>query len=307
MYLQSKTIRLRLIEESDASFILKLRLDCRYNKFLSAVQNDLQAQIDWIREYKTYEDNNKQFYFIIERLDGTPCGTVRIYDLREDSFCWGSWILNEDKTRYAAVESAFLVYKFGFENLGYKKSHFDVMRENEKVIEFHQKLGAVITNEDKNNFYFTISKEIIEKSKINLQDKLILKACDFKIGMNSSYIRKITEDDIDKFAVLTGDDNPLHINEAYAKSTRFKKRIAHGMFIASFFSKIFGTQLPGPGCIYLSQSLKFKKPVYIDDVINAVVTLQKIDKERNRYTFSTQAFVADVMVLDGLAEIYYVE
>ncbi|MCX9542686.1 GNAT family N-acetyltransferase, partial [Vibrio cholerae] len=101
MFLEAKTVRLRFVTEQDAEFILQLRLDDKYNQFLSSVSPDLKSQKDWIRKYKDDERNKKQFYFIIERLDGTPCGTVRIYDLRDESFCWGSWILNENKTRYA--------------------------------------------------------------------------------------------------------------------------------------------------------------------------------------------------------------
>ncbi|WP_178087292.1 GNAT family N-acetyltransferase [Pseudomonas sp. C27(2019)] len=166
--LKSKTIKMRFVEERDAEFILKLRLDEKYNQFLSSVSPDLQAQKDWIKKYKHEEHARQQFYFIIERLDGTPCGTVRVYDLTEDSFCWGSWILNEDKTRFAAIESAFLVYKFGFEELSYKKSHFDVMKGNERVISFHKKMGAVETGEDEQNYYF----EITEQAVSNAQSKL---------------------------------------------------------------------------------------------------------------------------------------
>ena len=161
MPLQSKTIKMRFVEETDAAFILKLRLDENYNQFLSGTNPDLQAQKDWIKKYKQEEQAKKQFYFIIERIDGTPCGTVRIYDLRKESFCWGSWILNEDKTRYAALESAFLVYQFGFEELGYKKSHFDVMKGNEKVISFHKKMGAQETGEDEQNYYFEITQQAV--------------------------------------------------------------------------------------------------------------------------------------------------
>lgn len=168
MFLKSKTIRLRLVEESDAEFILKLRLDEKYNQFLSSVSPDLQSQKDWIKKYKNDEKIKKQFYFIIERLDNTPCGTVRVYDLKEDSFCWGSWILNEDKTQYAALESAFLVYKFGFEMLGYKKSHFDVMKENKKVISFHIKMGAKEIGADECNRYF----EITDFAVCAMQEKL---------------------------------------------------------------------------------------------------------------------------------------
>jgi hypothetical protein len=105
-------------------------------------------------------------------LDGTPCGTVRIYDLREDSFSWGSWILNEDKTKYAAIESALLIYKFGFERLGFSKSHFDVMKGNAKVISFHRKMGAIEVSNDSVNIFFEITRDNVEKSRLRLQEVL---------------------------------------------------------------------------------------------------------------------------------------
>lgn len=172
MFLEAKTVRLRLVTEQDAEFILQLRLDDKYNQFLSSVTPDLQSQKDWIRKYKDDEQSKKQFYFIIERLDGTPCGTVRIYDLRDESFCWGSWILNENKTRYAALESAFLVYQFGFEELGYEKSHFDVMKGNQKVISFHKKMGAIEVSSDDENYYFEIHKDSVDETQIKLMSKL---------------------------------------------------------------------------------------------------------------------------------------
>ena len=81
--LEGRTVRLRFVEEADAEFILKLRLDEKYNQFLSSVGPDLQSQKDWIKKYKNDEKARKQFYFIIERLDGTSCGTVRVYDLKK--------------------------------------------------------------------------------------------------------------------------------------------------------------------------------------------------------------------------------
>jgi RimJ/RimL family protein N-acetyltransferase len=172
MRLESKTIRLRLVEESDAEFILKLRLDERYNKYISEVNPDVDAQRAWIRGYKKEELEGKQFYFVIEKLDGTPCGTVRVYDLREDSFCWGSWILNENKTRFSALESAFLVYKFGFDVLGYRKSHFEVMNGNEKVVSFHEKMGAIRTGQDDVNSYFEITKISVDDVRAKLLEKI---------------------------------------------------------------------------------------------------------------------------------------
>ena len=171
--LQSKTVRLRLVQESDAEFILKLRLDSRYQQFLSPVSPDVDAQKRWIRNYKVHEAEGQQFYFMIERNDGIPCGTVRVYDLQADSFCWGSWILNENKTRTAALESAFLVYQFGFGDLGFKKSRFDVLKENTAVVSFHQKMGAVQVAEDERYYHFEITKESVETVKNKFLGKLL--------------------------------------------------------------------------------------------------------------------------------------
>ena len=163
---------MRLVDESVAEFILKLRLDPKYNQFLSSVNPDVQAQKKWIKKYKKDEKEGNQYYFIIERHDGTPCGTVRIYDLKSDSFSWGSWILNEEKTRYAALESAFLVYHFGFNDLGYEKSHFEVRKGNEKVSSFHRKMGAAKIGEDDLNEYFSITKDAVLESKQKLRGKI---------------------------------------------------------------------------------------------------------------------------------------
>ncbi len=167
--LKSKTIRFRLVEETDAEFILSLRTDKRLNNFLSHVSNDLQTQIDWIRSYKLEEHNGAQYYFIIESLDGVKCGTVRVYDFVNDSFSWGSWVLNESKPRMAAVESALLVYEFGFNRLGFVRSHFEVMKGNLAVIRFHERFGAKKTGEDDQYYYFNILKEVVEAKKLELQ------------------------------------------------------------------------------------------------------------------------------------------
>ena len=84
---------------------------------------------------------------------------------------------------------------------------------------------------------------------------------EIEIGMSASYSQTITDADIKAFAGLSGDNNPVHMSEEYACESRFKKRIAHGLISASFFSALFGTRLPGPGCVYVGQNLKFKKPV----------------------------------------------
>lgn len=161
MKLKAKTIGIRLVEESDAGFILNLRLNEKYNSFLSPVRPSLHHQELWIRKYKIEEAKGNQFYFIIARLDGTPCGTVRIYHLTSNSFNWGSWILNENKTLTAAVESSLLVYQFGFKALGFNLAHFDVRKANTSVVSFHKKMGATIVDEDQSNYYFRIDSDTV--------------------------------------------------------------------------------------------------------------------------------------------------
>jgi len=165
MNLEARNLKFRLVEVSDAEFILSLRLDPRYNEYLSKVNSSIEKQRDWIEGYKKDEGLGRQFYFLIERKDDTPCGTVRLYDFRDESFSWGSWILNDKKPRFAALESALLVYEFGFDKLGYKKSHFEVLKGNIGVIKFHLRMGAKKVSEDENSEYFEITKENLLKSK----------------------------------------------------------------------------------------------------------------------------------------------
>ena len=124
---------------------------------------------------------------------------------------------------------------------------------------------------------------------------------DLTIGMESSYQKTITETDIDAFAALTGDTNPVHLDSEYAAITPFKARIAHGMLSAGLISTVLGTQLPGPGCIYLEQQIKFKAPVFIGDTLVATVTIEDINQRRGRVSLKTQCFVNTKLVADGTA------
>ncbi|MBE0492579.1 MAG: MaoC family dehydratase [Sulfurospirillum sp.] len=127
---------------------------------------------------------------------------------------------------------------------------------------------------------------------------------EIKIGMSESYSQTITDADIKSFAGISGDNNPVHMSDEYAEKSRFKKRIAHGMISSSFFSALFGTKLPGAGCVYVSQSLNFKRPVYIGDTVTAIVTVSEIDESKNRVYFDTVCKVKNKIVIDGRAELY---
>ena len=107
------------------------------------------------------------------------------------------------------------------------------------------------------------------------------------VGQDACFTKTITEHDVYTFAGVTGDLNPAHINEIYARNTRFQGRIAHGMLSAGLISAVIGMQLPGPGTIYLSQDVSFRAPVYIGDTITAVVTVQTLDPVKNRAELET--------------------
>ena len=115
--------------------------------------------------------------------------------------------------------------------------------------------------------------------------------------------RTVTESDIMAFAGVSGDTNPVHLNEEFAIGTPFGGRIAHGMLTASLISTVFGTKLPGPGCIYLSQTLKFLAPVRVGETVRAEVTIKSIDRERRRCVFDTICKVGGKNVLEGEAVI----
>lgn len=167
--IEAKTVGLRLVKPSDAEFIYNLRVNGNLNKYLSSVSGGVRNQRQWIEKYKEKEQDKEEFYFIIYRKDTQESiGTVRLYDFIKDenSFCWGSWILNENKTRFSALESALLVYELAFNKLGFEQSHFDVRKNNIKVVGFHKKFGALKVNENELDYFFIYKKsDYLEYSK----------------------------------------------------------------------------------------------------------------------------------------------
>jgi 3-hydroxybutyryl-CoA dehydratase len=123
------------------------------------------------------------------------------------------------------------------------------------------------------------------------------------VGMTEEVAHTVSVADIVDFARISGDDNPVHLDEAYAASTPFKGRIAHGMLTAAFISAVLGTRLPGPGCIYLSQSLAFKAPVRPGETVKTRVTVKAMVPERRRVTLETVCRVGDTVVLEGEATV----
>lgn len=157
--IEGKNINLRAVDIDDAAFILRLRIQNNKSKFLSSVENNIEKQQAWLTSYKSREELGKEFYFVIESKEHCPLGLVRIYDLKTQSFCWGSWIIIDDAPRATAIESALMIYEFAFNNLNYPQAHFDVMKGNKKVVNFHLRFGAKIIDEDDLNYYFTYKRE----------------------------------------------------------------------------------------------------------------------------------------------------
>lgn len=121
------------------------------------------------------------------------------------------------------------------------------------------------------------------------------------VGRTAELTHVVGAADIEAFAEVSHDTNPVHLDEAYAKTTTFGGRIAHGMLGAAYISAVLGTKLPGPGAIYLSQSLRFRRPVKIGDPVTARVTVKALDEKRGHATLETVCQVNGKTVIDGEA------
>ncbi|MBK8666964.1 MAG: GNAT family N-acetyltransferase [Burkholderiales bacterium] len=160
-WIEGHRLRLRNAVGGDAEFILGLRQDPARNAHLSITSPRLEDQRAWLAGYAADGD---QAYFIIESLDGgIPLGTVRLYDARGDSFCWGSWMLVPAAPPLAAIESALMVYRYALD-LGFRAAHFQVQRGNATVCRFHENFGARRVGEDNRQIHYAIDVGAIERS-----------------------------------------------------------------------------------------------------------------------------------------------
>jgi 3-hydroxybutyryl-CoA dehydratase len=126
---------------------------------------------------------------------------------------------------------------------------------------------------------------------------------DLSVGMRETIMKTVMDSDVVGFAQISGDDNPIHLSDVYASKTRFGQRIAHGLYTASLISAILGTRLPGPGAVYLSQTLNFKAPVKIGDVVVVQVEVVDLTEKGRRCRLHCEALVDGQSVLDGEATV----
>lgn len=150
VWARGKTVQLREVVPGDAAFIYGLRRDPELGRHLSPTPGGVEAQKAYLEAYAKKED---EFYFIITTLAKEPLGAIRLYDVRGDSFCWGSWILRRGAPYGASVESLLLLFDFAFFSQHYARTHFDVRKANTRVASFYLKLGARVVREDELNLY----------------------------------------------------------------------------------------------------------------------------------------------------------
>jgi len=124
---------------------------------------------------------------------------------------------------------------------------------------------------------------------------------DLSVGMAETLTKTVASHDVVGFAELTGDRNPIHLSEHFAAKTAFGGRIAHGLYTASLISAVLGTRLPGPGAVYVSQTLNFRAPVRIGDTVEVTVTVAELDPQRQRARLACTCRVGEAVVLDGEA------
>lgn len=158
---KGRTLFFRDAELKDADFILSLRADDRKSKYLNPVQIDISSQLNYLKNYASARD---QAYFIIEH-SAKPVGTVRLYDARDSSFCWGSWILSDDAPKHAAIESTLMVYAYAIDVLGFRSAHFDVRKGNDRVLSYHERFGAHRVGETSEDYLFEIDNKAVHTAR----------------------------------------------------------------------------------------------------------------------------------------------
>lgn len=149
------------VDRDAAPFIVALRTDPRRSGYIGETPADVQAQRDYIDAYQASRDTA---YFIICDRSARKLGTVRLYDKQGDSFSWGSWVLAPDAPRFAAIESAMIVYAYGMDELGFDKAHFAVDIGNERVWRFHQRFGARRVGKNEKELLYEIDRDSVERS-----------------------------------------------------------------------------------------------------------------------------------------------
>ena len=162
-------VNLREVEISDAAFILALRCDEKKSRFLNNTDNNLEKQIDYLKRYKSLDN---EWYFIIENKKHEPLGTSRIYNVHDDKYTGGSWLMKDGSLPEETIEGAVLARDMAFNKLGFKIDCFDVRKANKRVVRFHKTSGAKIVGENDVDYFFEMTKDVWNKNKATLLNLL---------------------------------------------------------------------------------------------------------------------------------------
>lgn len=166
----------RLVRPDDAAFILALRVNPALREYLTAVEDDVKAQRQWIEQYIEREQRGREFYFLIVH-DGQPIGTVRMYDFlaegRLSSFSWGSWIIKTPRPKGVVDVSLCLIYRLGFSTLNFNRSHFKVDLKNTRVLNLHTRSGAEQTADLDGDLNFFFWPEELDRLWVRHKEALI--------------------------------------------------------------------------------------------------------------------------------------
>jgi len=161
---EGPNLTLRLIRPEDAAYVHALRTNPAYNRHLSEVRGTAEDQRRWIERYKTREADLRELYYVVERKGGTRCGLVRLIIGPED-FTWGSWILDHNKTRKAALESAVLSFGVGFDGFGLSQALVDVRIGNEHALAIYRRLGMAELRRDDRDIHFIYPRSRFEADR----------------------------------------------------------------------------------------------------------------------------------------------
>ena len=177
MFVCTKNLYLRLVNENDVDFILSLRLNPKLNDYLSPVDENKESQLNWIEDYKIREDNGLDYYFVVVDKNLGSIGLVRVYDINynDKTFVWGSWVLKEEHPKYTALESAVLSYEFAFMQLNLEVANIFALKDNQKANNFYDRFGCKFLYEDRLKRFYKLTRADYIKLKYGKYYSLFVK------------------------------------------------------------------------------------------------------------------------------------
>lgn len=308
-----KHVRIRPLEETDIELLREWRNDKNISSFLNPIDEitpDMQRE--WYYQY--LQDSTIIQFAIEEKQDlNRVVGSVALYGFDGDRAEVGKIVVGdpEAKGKKIGFYGLILAMYLGFEKLGINTYIGDVHEDNIPAKTNDLRAGFVVTG--KHEFIsggyeleLELTKSRFKETHDFLDKVVIYQRCDDElyVGKSGSFSKTLTQSDAYNFAGICGDFNPIHINTNQANKMIFGKQVCHGMLTASLISTVIGTIMPGPGSIYLSQDIKFVRPVFFGDTITAIVTIINIDHNKGILTLKTKEYNQNnELVVDGQAKV----